>query len=110
MGLRGSDRSSRIPSRLDLLRRHLRLSAWIFLGLDSRSHFRVVNCCGDDLFVAAGSGGASLFDLSRIWNCFEVITGGGAQFYAAFFRWWRDLFRRLPNLPYRDDGRWRWRA
>jgi hypothetical protein len=35
--------------------------------------------------VAAGSGGASLFDLSRIWNCFEVITGGAAQFYAAFF-------------------------
>ncbi len=27
-----------------------------------------------------------------------------------FFGWWRGPARRLPNLPYRDDGRWRWRG
>lgn len=68
MGLRGFGWSSNITCHLDLLRRHLRLSAWIFLGLDSRSHFRVVGCCGDDLFVAARGVDTSLFDLSRIWH------------------------------------------
>ena len=32
------------------------------------------------------------------------------NFMRRFFRWWLDLFRRLPNLPYRDDGSWRRRG
>jgi hypothetical protein len=48
---------------MDLLRGQLRLLAWIFLGLASRPHSRFGCRRGDDLFVAIGSGSASLCDL-----------------------------------------------
>ena len=63
MALRGLDGTGNIPRDMDLLRGYLRVFVWISLGLDSRPHSRLGRCRGDDLFVAIGSGSASLCDL-----------------------------------------------
>jgi len=68
MGLRGFGWSRNVTSRLDLLRRHLRLSARIFPGMGSCSHSRIISCCGDDLSVAVGGSSDPLSHLSRFWR------------------------------------------
>jgi hypothetical protein len=65
LDLRGSDRASNIPRRLDLLCGHLRLFVGLWLGLDSCPHPRIAGRRGDDLSVAVGSGSASICDLQR---------------------------------------------
>ena len=74
MGLRGFDGTGNIPRYMDLLHGHLRFLAWIFLELDSRPHSRIGRRRGDDLFVAIGSGSASLCDLQsfRRRSAFEL--------------------------------------
>ena len=73
MDIRGSDRASNAPCCLDLLRRHLRLSLGLRIGLDSRSHPRIAGCPGDDLFMAVGSGSSSISDLPSFWRSSGVI-------------------------------------
>src|SRR6266581_180402 len=63
LDLRGSDWTSNIPRRLDLLCDHLRLFVGLWLGLDSCPHPRIAGRRGDDLSVAVGSGSASICDL-----------------------------------------------
>ena len=73
MDIRGPDRASNAPCRLDLLRDHLRLSIGVLFGLDSRPHPRIGGCRGDDLFMAAGSGSGSICDLPSFRRSSRVI-------------------------------------
>jgi hypothetical protein len=59
LDLRGSDWTSNIPRRLDLLCDHL-LFVGLWLGLASCPHPRIAGRRGDDLSVAVGSGSASI--------------------------------------------------
>ena len=63
MVLRGLDGTGNIHRRLDLLCGHLR-PLGLRLGLDFRPHPCIAGRCRDDLFMAVGSGSASLWDLS----------------------------------------------
>ena len=63
MALRGFDGTGNIPRDMDLLRGYLRGFVWISLRFDFRPHSRLGRCRRDDLFVAIGSGSASLCDL-----------------------------------------------
>jgi len=58
---------------LDLLRRHLRLFLGLRIGLDSRSHPRIVGCRGDDLFMAVGSGSVFICHLPSFRRSSRVI-------------------------------------
>ena len=91
MDIRGPDRASNAPCYLDLLRGHLRLSIGVLFGLDSRPHSRIAGCRGDDLFMAAGSGSGSIYDLpsfrrsSRIMIYIAAFVGIIA---IAMIWWW----------------------
>jgi len=67
MDLRGLYGTSNISHCMDLLRGHLR-PVGLNLGLDSRSHYRTADCCGDYFSVAIGGGSASICDLQSFWR------------------------------------------
>ena len=73
MDIRGPYWASNAPCCLDLLRGHLRLSIGVLFGLDSRPHPRIAGCRGHDLFMAAGSGSGSIYDLPSFRRSSRVI-------------------------------------